>query len=129
MDAQGKVADGSAQPATIAGIDRIGGCAVVRLRGELSATQCGEVERELRELLGAGRTRVVLDCAALGFVASAGLGTLVGLQKFSRQTDGSICMAAARAPIVSLMKMTRLETVIPLFESVEQAIAAGATAN
>lgn len=122
MDAQGKIADGSAQAPIVAAIERVGSCTVVRLRGEFNARQCAEVDRELRELFEAGNTRVVLDCSALGFVASAGLGTLVGLQKFSKQKAGSLCMAAARPPVVSLMKMTRLETVIPLFDTVDQAI-------
>ncbi|MFN0135402.1 MAG: STAS domain-containing protein [Phycisphaerae bacterium] len=124
MDAQGKVADGSALSEIVTGVEQVGGCTVVRLRGELNVGQRGELERVLRELFETTGTRVVLDCAALGFVASAGLGTLVGMQKLSRQKGGSLCMAAARGPIVSLMKMTRLEQVIPMFESVEQAIAA-----
>lgn len=123
MDAQGKQ-PGEMSGGLVAGVDALGVALVVRLSGELNTAQRDELDRAVRPLFDAPGTRVVLDCAALSFIGSAGLGTLVGLQKLSHQKGGSLRMANCRSTIASLMRLTRLEQLIPMFATVDEAVVA-----
>jgi len=124
MDAQGKQPGEVTDGGLVAGVDALGAARVVRLSGELNTAQRDELDRAVRPLFDAPGTRVVLDCSALAFIGSAGLGTLVGLQKFSHQKGGTLRMANCRSTISALMRLTRLEQLIPMFATVDEAVAA-----
>ncbi len=65
----------------------------------------------------------VIDLADVEFLASACIGVLVGFMQDIEHAKGRIALAACQPNVAFLFKVTRLDTVFPLFDDVESAIA------
>lgn len=76
--------------------------------------------------IAAGETRLVLDLGGVAFVDSSGLGALVALLK-RLGGQGQLVLAAVQPPVQRLLALTRLDRVLAIRETVQQACeAAGA---
>ena len=96
---------------------------IITLTGQVSI---GQGVAELRKALTSasrhrGR-RVVVDLGDVPFVDSAGLGELVAGSRQLAQSGGRLCVAAPRAKVADLMDLTRLDDLIPVYATVEEAL-------
>ena len=82
------------------------------------------IERADREL-GPGIEIVVVACSGLGFLGSAGVGNLLHLQKHLRDLGVEVRLAGLAADQIEVLRITRVHTMIEVFESVEDAAAVG----
>ena len=69
------------------------------------------------------RRRVVVDLAATEFIDSVSLGCLVLAAKTARGAGGWVRLAAPSRGVRRLLKLTGLETLFGVFETVESAVA------
>ena len=67
---------------------------VVQLQGKVDATSAPSVEQALVGVIDQGEKRLVLDCAGLDFISSAGLRSLLLAVKKMKAAGGGISMAA-----------------------------------
>lgn len=67
--------------------------------------------------------RLVLDLQAVKMIDSSGLGVLVSVLK-SMGGRGGIAVAGASAAVQAVFKLTRLDRVFPMHDSVDAALAA-----
>ncbi len=74
----------------------------------------GELERE-------GIKRLVLDLSGVDYMDSAGLGILTRCFIMMQNSGGAFHLAGANAKILQLLKITRLEQMIPSFATVAEA--------
>jgi anti-sigma B factor antagonist len=101
-----------------------GGVAVVAVRGVINF---GESARQfssfLKELLDAGTPAVLIDMSGIDSVDSTGLGELVGyLQRF--ESEGRrLALLRPHRRILSLLRLTRLDEIFPIYEDQGDAIA------
>lgn len=73
---------------------------------------------------------VVLDCAELTALDSAGLGAIVQVYKKVRELGGNLYIASVPDGYArNIFAITRLDTVLDLFDDVESAVAAHAAAD
>ena len=67
---------------------------VVQLQGKVDATSAPSVEQALVSVIDQGEKRLVLDCAGLDFISSAGLRSLLLAVKKMKAAGGGISLAA-----------------------------------
>jgi anti-anti-sigma factor len=67
---------------------------VVQLQGKVDATSAPSVEQALVGVIDQGEKRLVLDCAGLDFISSAGLRSLLLAVKKMKAAGGGISLAA-----------------------------------
>jgi anti-sigma B factor antagonist len=91
-------------------VERDGESAVVKCRGRLVAGATDEFYQEVRGLLSQSRT-VVVDLAALDYVDSMGLGTLVRLHTSARRLGGQLKLLHLGKQLRNLLKLTNLLSV------------------
>jgi len=72
------------------------------------------------DLANQGRFRVVLDLAGVEFVDSSGLGALIHMHK-TLDGRGKLALCNLDPKVRQLMKVTRLERVFAIADSVEEA--------
>ena len=65
---------------------RKNGAVIVGVSGRIDASNAAAFEQKLLALIGAGETRLVIDCAQLQYISSAGLRVLLVATK--RLSDG-----------------------------------------
>ncbi len=67
-----------------------GDVSVVALSGFVDAHTAPEFEQAIQTEFEAGRSRIVVDCTALSYISSAGLGVFMGFIEDVRDNDGDI---------------------------------------
>jgi anti-sigma B factor antagonist len=98
---------------------------VVTLPGEIDMTNAGQVRRQLCAALGAGAPVVVADMTATRFCGSEGLRALVLAHKRATASSAELRVAVTSARILHVMAITKLDTVLHIYPSAEEALANG----
>jgi anti-sigma B factor antagonist len=86
--------------------------------GEETTTFC----RTVRDLLPQS-PRVVLNLQAVDYMDSAGLGSIVGLLLAARRINGDLGVCEPSSRVENLLRITKLESVIPVFPTQEDGVA------
>ncbi|MFG0275444.1 MAG: STAS domain-containing protein [Phycisphaerales bacterium] len=78
-------------------------------------------EQLQREAPGAG-WKIAIDLAQVKLLASAGLGMLVALGNTARAKKGKLMIAGAGPEVTQVMKMTRLDRIVPMAKDIDVAV-------
>jgi anti-anti-sigma factor len=97
---------------------------IVHLKGRFHTGSNADYLRTLAELDGIGTRTVVLDCSELEWLDSTGLAFVVGLRNTLVASEGRFALVNTNPRIGEILQITRLETILPVFESVHEAAAA-----
>ncbi len=98
-------------------------CAVVKAQGEIDLDSSHILKSEIRGLLDAGYTLIVLDLGNVRFIDSSGLGALVVSLKAAAEHGSSIRLACAQPSVEKVLKLTGLDRVFIMGASVDEALA------
>ena len=85
-----------------------------------------DVRQRVRAQLEQGRSTVVVDLTNTEYVDSAGLGTLVLLNKEARAAGGCLVLAGLSEHVRDLLRLVRLDEVFTIASTVEEAARVGA---
>jgi anti-sigma B factor antagonist len=85
-----------------------------------------DVRQRVRAQLEQGRSTVVVDLSNTEYVDSAGLGTLVLLNKEARAAGGCLVLAGLTEHVRDLLRLVRLDEVFTIASTVEEAARVGA---
>lgn len=103
---------------------------VVALDGEIDMATEGRFQEAVTEALTTQPFgRVVLDCSDLRFIDSSGLRVLIRAHKTAKEQQALLVIAAPVPRVMQTLRVTSLDTRIPVFASVAQALAAPQTAH
>lgn len=103
----------------------VGTAHVVLLGGRLDTTAAATFDAGIRELIGAGATRVILDATALSYVSSAGLRSLLTLQKQLKGAAGAgLALAGVQPFVLDILNIAGFTKILTLTPTVEAAVAA-----
>jgi anti-anti-sigma factor len=105
-----------------------GKVAIITLHGDLDM----DTSRELDELLTRARreqSQIILDLAAVDFMDTSSLAVIVGHWKKLEAAGGVLALAGPRYRYTKALWITGLADRMPLFGSVEQAVAAAEAAT
>jgi anti-sigma B factor antagonist len=97
---------------------------VVVPQGDVDMAVADEIRQRLTGLVDQGRTQLVLDLAAVMYIDSSGLGALVAAMKHARAAGGDIKVCMLESDVRSLFEMTRLNKVMAVHATRQEAIAA-----
>jgi len=106
-----------------------GGITVLAISGRITLGEAShQLRTKLKDLLAEGKTRVVLDLADVGYIDSAGLGTLVAGYTSARNGGATLKLANLTKKIRDQMHITKLVTIFETYDSVEDAVKSFAAA-
>ncbi len=97
---------------------------VVRVDGRVDAETCHLLRQHLLDLATQQISRVTLDLSAVTFLDSSGLSVLVAGLKALRQAGGGLNLAATRSQARTALRLTLLDTILPIFDTVDEGVAA-----
>jgi anti-anti-sigma factor len=97
------------------------GVAVALLAGRLDGFGAKAAEAGLGPPRAAGR--LVLDCTELSYLSSAGVRVLITLQKAAAAAGGAVALAGVQPFCLSVLEMSGLAGMIPVFGTVGEAAA------
>lgn len=98
--------------------------ALAALHGRLDERSHVDAERELVALVaGAGQARLVLDCAGLEYLSSAGLRALISSYKRMKARGGAIALCELRPDVREIIEISGLRAVFQLHATRVEALA------
>ncbi len=83
--------------------------------------ECLRLENEIDALIAAHETRIILDMAGVTHADSAAIGSMVKCLSKIKRAGGALRIAAAQPMINYSLKLTKVDQLIQMFPTVEQA--------
>jgi anti-sigma B factor antagonist len=100
-----------------------GSMMIVTIRGDLDIVSSGRFDDCLKQARAVSK-RILLDLAGVDFMDTSALAVIVGHWKKLKAEDGTLVLAGARYRYTKSLWITGLADRLPLYDSVELAIAA-----
>jgi anti-anti-sigma factor len=99
------------------------GAVVLGVSGRVDASNASVLEQRILALIGAGEKRLVLDCAQLQYMSSAGLRVLLVAAK--RLSDGGkLGIAALNSQIREVFDIAGFSSILQIYPTQDDAVAA-----
>jgi anti-sigma B factor antagonist len=104
--------------------NEVNGVTVLELEGRIVLGEESNAFREkVKSLLAAGKKQIVLNLAQVGYIDSAGLGTLVATFHSARSQGAVLKLANLGAKFKEVLQVTKLMTVFDTYDSEAAAVA------
>ncbi len=87
---------------------------LITLDGAVDAASAPEVKAAIEPFTARSGAIVVLDLAALAFIDSAGLGTLIGAQRRLRELGSELRLTRVPAHVQKILQITALDQALPV---------------
>jgi anti-sigma B factor antagonist len=98
---------------------------LVKLQGEAGLAQIDTLSNHFMKIMARHPAKVVLDISQLGFIASAGMGALVSLERGLRRRGGKVYLAAPQPEVREAFYRARLQDIFTIVATVEAALSEG----
>src|ERR1700677_2348039 len=96
----------------------VGDVTVVEMEGRIVLGEESNAFREqVKNLLAAGKKKIVLNLAQVGYIDSAGLGTLVATFHSARSKQSVLKLGNLGSKLKEVLQVTKLMTVIDTYDS------------
>jgi anti-sigma B factor antagonist len=106
------------------------GITVLTLSGRVTlGEESSQLRTRIKDVLGKGKTRLILDLADVGYIDSAGLGTLVAGFTSAQNQGASMKLANLTKKFREQLNITKLVTVFDVYDSVADAVKSFARAS
>jgi len=102
-------------------VDKAEDVCVISLSGEVDVYTAPQLKERLVESIEGGCANIIVDLGGVGFIDSSGLGVLVGGLRRSKENSGTIRLVCSRENILKIFRITGLDKVFAIFDTVEQA--------
>jgi anti-sigma B factor antagonist len=102
----------------------VGDHTVLEVGGEVDVYTAPRLRERLVELVEAGARKVIVDLSRVEFLDSTGLGVLVGALKRLRAAGGTLALVCGHERLLKIFRITALDRVFALYDTVEAATAA-----
>lgn len=100
-----------------------GGVTILELSGRVTLGDAShQLRTRLKEVLSRGNKRMVLDLANVGYIDSAGLGTLVAGYTSARNEGATMKLANLTRKFHEQLNITKLVTVFEVYNTVDEAV-------
>jgi anti-sigma B factor antagonist len=104
---------------------KVGDVDIIRLKGDfISEPDQTSFQQKVRDLVGRGKTRLVVDLNDVHYINSCGIGSLVGALTTLRRAGGEIYLAETRPEVLSVFETTQLQQIFVFHTLVSDAVRA-----
>jgi anti-anti-sigma factor len=99
-------------------------CDVLTISGDIDSSTAPQLERQLLDLIEAGRRNLVLSCQGVTFISSAGLKALLAAQiKTRRQVPkGEVVLSQLSPALSETMELVGLHHLFTMYETDTEAV-------
>jgi anti-anti-sigma factor len=98
------------------------GTIVLEIKGSIhSGPECAKLCQEVDKLIEARETRVIFDMSGVTHADSAAIGAIVKCFAKLKDANGGLRIACAQTMVDYSLKLTKVDRVIEIFPSVDQA--------
>ena len=97
---------------------------ILNLTGEVDLAHSPELRKILQEKVKAKCMALIIDFSAVDYIDSSGLATLVEYRRDSQKYGGQFSLASLSTRVRTIFELVRLNEIIPIHDSLADALAA-----
>ena len=97
---------------------------ILNLAGEIDLAHSPELRKILQEKIKAKCAALIVDFSGVEYIDSSGLATLVEYRRDSQKYNGKFCLASLSTRVRTIFELVRLNEIIPLHATLDDALAA-----
>ena len=101
---------------------QVGDVVVVYPRGFINAHTVRQFEHELNQALESGRAKIVINGAGVAYIASAGLGVIMGLIEEVRLRGGDIRLTDLNDTVKNIFEVLGFNHLCQMFDAEQEAV-------
>jgi anti-sigma B factor antagonist len=95
---------------------------IFRLQGRLDSNTSPDFEKRVFDAIDAGALRLVVDCAQLDYITSAGLRVLNKTAKRLKHDDGQIVLCAMEDYVREVFEIAGFDAFLPIVSTMDDAL-------
>lgn len=103
-------------------IEHRGAVAIARPVGRLNSAEVEVLDSQLKSLLRQGRSRVVIDFAAVSFIASSGLRILLLVRKKIHDKNGALVLCNVQPHVESVFRVSGFHRMLDMVPDMSEAL-------
>jgi anti-sigma B factor antagonist len=103
-------------------VTRRDGFTILSPQGEIDFATGPQLKDAITELLVAGEVNLVVDLLKVDFIESTGLGALIGGRRRAHALQGSLVLVCTEDQMLKIFRITGLDKVFRIHNTVESAI-------
>ena len=103
-------------------VDKRTNLAVITVVGSVDSADSDTLLDFLNQLIDAGQIHLIVDLTQMDFIVSMGLGAFIRTYTRLSRAGGFLRLAQPQPLILKLIKTTALDRLLPLYQSLEQAL-------
>jgi anti-anti-sigma factor len=103
--------------------EQLGTVNIVHVKGRLDAVSSPVLEQKLSQLIDGGATKLVLECANLGYMSSAGMRVLLLITK-KLGGKGKLVVCGLQDEVLDIIKMAGFHTILEIRPTQQDALLA-----
>ena len=103
-------------------IEQNGSVGIVRVEGAINSSNSSKLQETLRSLLDEGSQAIILDVEELFYICSLGIGIIAKTRSELNERQGRLVLQNPREDIRKLLTMLRLDKIIAITDSREEAL-------
>ncbi len=100
------------------------GTLVVAVEGRIDGANAMEFQRTVHTSLGENKGPLVIDCANLVYISSAGLRVILSFAKALQRRDGQFAICSLSAMIAQIFQTSGFDQIISIHAAREEAVRA-----
>ncbi len=97
------------------------GITLIGLNQDLDSDTIKQLNAGVDNLLNTNRRRIIVDCARLTYVSSAGIGALVSLHRRVKDAQGAIRFTGTNGAVFEVLELMNLGSILNLSPDVDHA--------
>ncbi len=98
------------------------GIYILRIHGNLDMLNAGILKERLNNFISQNEIKVILDLGGVNFIDSSGFGLIMSLNDKLSEAGGGLRIAKVSKTIRQIFKISKISSVVQLFETTEEAI-------
>lgn len=96
---------------------------VLRLKGRMDVVTAPDFERTCERLIQGGEKLIVLDLGVLDYISSAGLRSILGVDKKIRAQGGKLALCCLKGMVKEVFQISGFAGMFSIFDATEEALA------
>jgi anti-anti-sigma factor len=94
----------------------------LKINGRLDAESSILAEKQVRDILDAGKTRLLFDFSDLEYISSAGLRVILMTIKELRAKEGKVVLCSLNEYVKEVFEVSNFASIIPITDSVKEGL-------
>lgn len=103
-------------------LEEIEGKAILRISGRLDAASSPVLEKKINQLMGDGRSVLLMDFSQVEYLSSAGMRLLLSVTKKLKEKDGHLVIFSIGEEAMEIIKMAGFEHILNICSTEQKAL-------